>query len=243
MLLISLPRIFKDQGSGYLLRVSKGTLKWTGPVKLLSSGQLGTNLKSILVLTLVHNRSSWESKLDPSPLLLFIETYIQGKTFYTTLLLSPSRIQLEWHSKTPARPRPPCPGCLLSSSWSPPAVQPSPGSRTIVFLAARPEIQWYGQWSPSHGPMPLCSITPNSLMDQNGPNFGWGDGLKLCDSENVPFKWKTSSTLASMSHIRSSFISGRSSFIAGRSSLLGGGLGFVDSCCSTTDHSVPVLSI
>ena len=24
--------------------------------------------------------------------------------------------------------------------------------------------------------------------------------------------------------------------------LAGGGLGFVDSCCSTTDHSVPVLS-
>lgn len=124
MFLISPPRIFKDQGSGYLLRVSKGTLKWTGPVKLLSIGQLGSNLKSILVLTLVHNRSSWKSTLDPSPLLLFIETYIQGKTFYTILLLSPSRIQLEWHSKNPARPRPPCPGCLLSSSWSPPAVQP-----------------------------------------------------------------------------------------------------------------------
>ena len=44
MLLISLPRIFEDQGSGYPLRVSKVTLKWTGPVQIFTKGQLGSNL-------------------------------------------------------------------------------------------------------------------------------------------------------------------------------------------------------
>ena len=34
----------KDEGSGYALRVSKVILKWTGPVNLLSKGQLGSNL-------------------------------------------------------------------------------------------------------------------------------------------------------------------------------------------------------
>ena len=47
MLSISLPRIFEDQGSGYSLRVYKITLKWTGPVKILTKGQLGSNLVNI----------------------------------------------------------------------------------------------------------------------------------------------------------------------------------------------------
>ena len=34
----------EDQGSGYPLRVSKVTLKWTGPVKILSKGQLVRDL-------------------------------------------------------------------------------------------------------------------------------------------------------------------------------------------------------
>ena len=36
--------VFKDQGSGYPLRVSKVTLKKTGLVKILIKGQLGSNL-------------------------------------------------------------------------------------------------------------------------------------------------------------------------------------------------------
>ena len=44
MLSISLPGIFENQGSGDPLRVSKVTLKWTGPVKILTKGQLGSNL-------------------------------------------------------------------------------------------------------------------------------------------------------------------------------------------------------
>ena len=44
MLEISLPGIFEDQGSGYPLRVSKVTLKWTDPVKILTKGQLESNL-------------------------------------------------------------------------------------------------------------------------------------------------------------------------------------------------------
>ena len=48
MLSISLPRIFEDQGSGYPLRVSKVTLKWTGPVKILTMGQLGSSLLVML---------------------------------------------------------------------------------------------------------------------------------------------------------------------------------------------------
>ena len=43
MLSISLPRIFEGQGSGYPLRVSKVTLKWTGPVKILPKGLLESN--------------------------------------------------------------------------------------------------------------------------------------------------------------------------------------------------------
>ena len=46
MLSISLPKIFEDQGSGYPLRVFKIALKWTGPVKMLTKGQLGSNLMS-----------------------------------------------------------------------------------------------------------------------------------------------------------------------------------------------------
>ena len=41
---ISLPGIFEDQGSGYPLKVSKVTLKWTGLVKILTKGQQGSNL-------------------------------------------------------------------------------------------------------------------------------------------------------------------------------------------------------
>ena len=37
-------RNFEDQGSGYPLRVSKVTLQWTGPVKILPKGQLESNL-------------------------------------------------------------------------------------------------------------------------------------------------------------------------------------------------------
>ena len=44
MLSISLPRTFEDQGSGYPLRVAKVTLKWTGPVKMLTIGHLGSSL-------------------------------------------------------------------------------------------------------------------------------------------------------------------------------------------------------
>ena len=51
MLSISLPRIFEDQGSGYPLRVSKVTLKWTGPVQIFTKGQLGSNLLSNLPST------------------------------------------------------------------------------------------------------------------------------------------------------------------------------------------------
>ena len=40
----SLPKIFEDQGSGYPLRVSKVTLKWTGPVQIFPKGQLGSKL-------------------------------------------------------------------------------------------------------------------------------------------------------------------------------------------------------
>ena len=49
MLSISLPRIFEDQCSGYPLRVSKVTLKWTCPVKILTMGQIGSSLMVILV--------------------------------------------------------------------------------------------------------------------------------------------------------------------------------------------------
>ena len=35
---------FEDQGSGYSLGVSKVTLRWTGSVKILTKGQLGSNL-------------------------------------------------------------------------------------------------------------------------------------------------------------------------------------------------------
>ena len=41
---IPLSRIFEDQGSEYPPGVSKVTLKWTGPVKFLTKGQLGSNL-------------------------------------------------------------------------------------------------------------------------------------------------------------------------------------------------------
>ena len=44
MLEISLPGIFEDQGSGYPLRVSKVTLKWTDPVIILTKDQLKSNL-------------------------------------------------------------------------------------------------------------------------------------------------------------------------------------------------------
>ena len=44
MLLISLPRTFGDQGPGYPLRVHKIALKWTGPVQMLTKGQLGSKL-------------------------------------------------------------------------------------------------------------------------------------------------------------------------------------------------------
>ena len=50
MLSISLPRIFEGQGSGYPPRVSKVNLKWTGSVKVLTKGQLGSNL----MVTLPH---------------------------------------------------------------------------------------------------------------------------------------------------------------------------------------------
>ena len=43
LLSLSLPSIFEDQGSGYPLKVSKVTL-WTGPVKILTKGPLGSNL-------------------------------------------------------------------------------------------------------------------------------------------------------------------------------------------------------
>ena len=43
---MSLPGIFEDQGSVYPLRVSKVTLKWTGPVKILTKGQLESNLNA-----------------------------------------------------------------------------------------------------------------------------------------------------------------------------------------------------
>ena len=39
--------MFEDQGSGYPLRVSKVTLKWTGPVKILPKGELESNLVQI----------------------------------------------------------------------------------------------------------------------------------------------------------------------------------------------------
>ena len=51
MLEISLPGIFEDQGSGYPLRVSKVTLKWTDPVRILTKGQLESNLSSPLPTT------------------------------------------------------------------------------------------------------------------------------------------------------------------------------------------------
>ena len=54
MLSISLPRIFEDQGSGYLLRVSKVTLKWTGAAIFLTMGQLGSSLMSIGYLTSIE---------------------------------------------------------------------------------------------------------------------------------------------------------------------------------------------
>ena len=51
MLSISLPGIFEGQDSGYLLRVSKVTLKWTGPVKNFTKCQLGSNLMVVIHLT------------------------------------------------------------------------------------------------------------------------------------------------------------------------------------------------
>ena len=44
MLSISLPGVVEDQGSGNQLRVSKVTLIWNGPFKILTKGQLGSNL-------------------------------------------------------------------------------------------------------------------------------------------------------------------------------------------------------
>ena len=51
-------RIFEDQGSGYPLRVSKVTLKWTGSVKILTKGQLGGNL------SLTLHRPPWPGPLQ-----------------------------------------------------------------------------------------------------------------------------------------------------------------------------------
>ena len=45
------PRIFEDNDSGYPLRVSIVTLKWTGPVKILTKGQLKSNLIRTLLLS------------------------------------------------------------------------------------------------------------------------------------------------------------------------------------------------
>ena len=42
------PRFFEDQGSWYPLRVSKVTLYWTGPVKILPKGQLESNIYSLI---------------------------------------------------------------------------------------------------------------------------------------------------------------------------------------------------
>ena len=40
--------MFGDQGSGYPLSISKVTLKWTVPVKILTMGQLVSRLMKIL---------------------------------------------------------------------------------------------------------------------------------------------------------------------------------------------------
>ena len=57
---ISLPRLFEDQGSGYPLRVYKITLKWTGPVKILTKDQLGSHLQEMpLFCYSVYNVKTW----------------------------------------------------------------------------------------------------------------------------------------------------------------------------------------
>ena len=58
MLEISLPGIFVDQGSGYPLRVSKVTLKWTDPVKMLTKAQLESNLGCTLRMVMQFYRGT-----------------------------------------------------------------------------------------------------------------------------------------------------------------------------------------
>ena len=73
MLEISLPGIFEDQGSGYPLMVSKVTLKRTDPVKILTKGQLESNLMTThsgthqWIINSIHkNITSMGMRLKPS---------------------------------------------------------------------------------------------------------------------------------------------------------------------------------
>ena len=83
MLEISLPGIFEDQGSGYLLRVSKVTLKWTDPVKILAKVELESNLVQLFsikyscasTLACPKKRNNWPRELPniANSVFLFIE--------------------------------------------------------------------------------------------------------------------------------------------------------------------------
>ena len=63
MLSISLHRTFEDQGSGYPLRVPNVTLKWTGPVKILTA--LGAKLSQEIRNFLVNIGNYLLMKLQP----------------------------------------------------------------------------------------------------------------------------------------------------------------------------------